>query len=335
MGQVITLGELLLRLTPPSNKRIRQAQSFRRYFGGAEANVAINLSQYGHETYFLSALPSNDLGNSAMSILNEAGVDNSLIKRKDGRIGVYFYEEGFSLKPPQVIYDRANSSFLSLPSENFNWDTVFENKSIFHVTGITLALNKDMRDFTFRALKEAKSRNVSVSFDFNYRSQLWSITKAKKTYLRVLPYVDIGFLGYKDLLAFLDVDDTLPKDFDKSILKEQFRKVAITYGINYLACTNREIISHSKNKLTGYMYFNENFVESSTYTFEVLERIGGGDAFASGILHGVLNEFVTEKIVEFGTASSVLKHFVYGDYTQYSAEEVDRFINEKGVGNFR
>lgn len=335
MGQVVTLGELLLRLTPLNNNRIRQSQTFKGYFGGAEANVAINLSQYGHQTFFLSSLPPNDLGQSAISILKKAGVDTTFVKKEDGRMGIYFYEEGFSLKSPQVIYDRQNSSFLRLSEAVLDWDTIFNQKDIFHVTGITLALNQDIRNFTFNALKEAKKRGVHVSFDFNYRSQLWSIAEAKEILLQVLPYVNIVFLGYKDLLAFLSVNETLPKSFDQGVLEEQFRMVSENYGINYIACTNREIISHSTNQLTGFMYHDNMFVESSTYTFEVLERIGGGDAFASGILHGILNRFKEKDIVEFGTASSVLKHMVHGDYTQFSAEEVDGFISHKEVENFR
>jgi len=335
MGRVLTLGEFLLRFTPLYNHRIRQADTFTSHFGGAEANVAINLSQYGHQTSFLSALPSNDIGQAAVSTLREAGVDTSFVKKQEGRMGIYFYEEGFSLKSPQVIYDRENSSFLRLAEATVDWDAIFKDTDIFHLTGITLALHEDMKNFTFQALKEAKRRRVQISFDFNYRSQLWSISEAKEVFLKVLPYVDIGFFGYKDLSAFFPGGETLPASFKQEVLEGELRKASEDYGIDYIACTNREVLSQSENTLTGYLYDDGSLVKSSTYSFEVLERIGGGDAFASGILHGILQGLKREEIVEFGTASSVLKHFVYGDYTQFSAEEVERFITEKGEGSFR
>lgn len=328
MAQVLTFGELLLRLTPPNKQRINQANAYHSFFGGAEANVAINLSRYGHDTSLLTALPPNDVGRAAISTLQGAGVDTSFIARLGDRLGIYFYEEGFSVKQPQVVYDRKNSSFLQLTETSIDWDAVFAGKDVFHLTGITPALSEAMRDFTFDIVKAAKQRNVTISFDFNYRSKLWSIEEAKKVYVDLLPYVDICFMGFKDLVAFLEVESTV--GFDEALLEKHYRDIAKRYDIAYLACTNRTIVSQSKNTLTGYMYHDGHFVASDCQSFDVLERIGGGDAFASGMLHGILSDMTLADTVEFGIASGVLKHTVYGDYTQFSNDDVHAFIQSNG-----
>lgn len=328
MTNVITIGELLMRLTPPDKQRINQANVYHAFFGGAEANVAINLSRYGHESTYLTALPPNELGDAAISTLKASGVDTSLVYRLGDRLGTYYYEEGFSVKQPEVLYDRKHSSALRLAEEDVEWGNIFAGKDVLHFTGITPALDRNMRNFTFNMVKEAKKRNVKISFDFNYRSKLWSIAEAKEVYVALLPYVDIGFMGYKDLTSFLGV--TAPSHFDKTVLKQQFHDIAEKYQITYLACTNRHILSQTKQEITGFIYHQGHFEESNCYAFEVLERIGGGDAFASGVLHGVLTEMPLNKIIEFGVASGVLKHMIYGDYSNFSAEEVERFIAGKG-----
>src|SRR5699024_8788444 len=317
-----------MRLTPPSKLRIKQTNTFHSFFGGAEANVAINLSNYGHETTFLTVLPINDLGDQALNVLKSSGVDTSYIYRIDERLGIYFYEEGFSVKQPDVLYDRKNSAALNLSEKQIEWDSIFSNKDILHLSGIRPALNEKMRIFTLKAVSEAKQRDITVSFHFNYHSKLWAIEEAKKVYLQILSYVDICFLGFKDLKPFFEMDST--SQCDKEMLKEYYKKISQTYNINYIAGTNRKIISQSKNELTGFIYHNGYFEESDRKTFEVLERIGGGDAFASGILHGVLTSMSINKTLEFGINSSVLKHMVYGDYTNFTEEEVENFIEDNG-----
>src|SRR5699024_4108418 len=218
-----------------------------------------------------TALPKNDVGDAAIMTLKSAGVDTSFIHRFGDRLGLYFYEEGFSVKQPQVVYDRKNASFLELAEKTIDWDTIFLEKDVIHLTGITPALNEEMRIFTIDVIKEAKQRNVTISFDFNYRSKLWSIDEAREVYIALLPYVDICFMGHKDLAVFLGMGAS--NAFDETLLKKHYRDVAKAYDIEYLACTNRTVVSQSKNELSGYLYHSEHFVESDCQSFDVLERI--------------------------------------------------------------
>lgn len=319
MGEVLTMGEVLLRLTAPNNRRIETSHYFDFYYGGSEMNVAINLSKYGHKSRFLTILPTNKVGEGAVASLRANNIDTSYVYREEGRIGIYYYEKGFSLKKPEVIYDRKNSTILSLSTKDIDWEYLFEKVDLFHVSGITMAICDELSKFTINVCKEAKKRNVLVSFDFNYREKLWTIEKAQKNYSKIMPFVDICFAGSKDLKAFFNIENTQGK------LDEGYEYLVNKYNLKCIASTNREVISANKNSLTGYIY-TDVLLESKTYTFEIVDRIGGGDAFVSGILHSILQNNSWQNTVNFGTASSVLKHFVPGDFTQYTAKEVEEFL---------
>src|SRR5699024_301232 len=204
MANIITMGEILLRLTPENQGHLQQSGNFNVYYGGAEANVAVSLSNFGHNVSFLSAVPSHDIGDAALKQLQKEGVGTKRVHRKGERLGIYFYEPGYSLKQAKVIYDRKFSSILDLPEEIIDWDAVFEQVDVLHTTGITPALSDEMQEFTLTAIKEAKKRSVQVSFDFNYRSKLWSVEKARSAFFEILPYVDICFAGFKDFAYLLD-----------------------------------------------------------------------------------------------------------------------------------
>ncbi|WP_010530530.1 sugar kinase [Lentibacillus jeotgali] len=324
MAKILTMGELLLRLTPVNHQRLNIGGHFTANYGGAEANVAVSLSRFGHDVSFLSAFPPNDIGDAALSHLQASGVDTSSVFRLGERLGIYFYEEGFSLRQGKVIYDRKASSVLELPDQYIDWDQVYDEVDLLHVTGITPALSKGMKEFTLAGIQEAKKRNVQVSFDFNYRSKLWGVEEAKETFLAILPHVDICFAGYKDFVYLLGFEG--PDEFDKETLERFYREFAELYKIKYLASTRRTVFSTSKNELTGYIYFEDYLYESDHVSFEILDRIGGGDAFASGVLHTIISGLAPEEVIEFGIGSGVLKHMVYGDYNQFSEEEVEAFL---------
>lgn len=320
MANVITIGEILQRLTPINKQKITQGNLFSSYFGGAEANVAVALSRFGHDVSYFTALPINDLGDAANLNLQRVGVDTSLIVRNEERLGIYYYEEGFSVRPPKVIYDRKHSSVLHLDVGSVNWNKIYETKEVLHISGITPALSEEMKELTLTAVKEAKKRDIQVSFDFNYRSKLWSIQEARETYVKILPYVDICFAGHKDLAVFLDMGEL--ETFNPILLEKHYQNLAKSYHINILASTYRKIISPSKNELTGFIYNSGKFYKSDCVSFEILDRIGGGDAFAAGILHGILTNMDLQETIHFGVASSVLKHAVNGDSIEFSTDEV-------------
>ncbi|WP_028784644.1 sugar kinase [Thalassobacillus devorans] len=329
MANVLTIGELLIRLTPPDHQRLHQTNQLNLFYGGAEANVAMNLSHLGHNVRYFSALPPNDIGEGAVNHLKAGGVDTSYLLRKGERLGLYFLEEGFSLKQANVIYDRKYSSIFELPEQTIDWDDLLKDIDLLHTTGITPALGDGMKEFTITALKEAKKRGIQVSFDFNYRSKLWGVAEAKTAFLEILPYVDICFAGYKDFIYLLDYKG--PETFDAEVLKDFYKRMKDQYEITCMACTNRTTYSTSKNDLAAYLFDGTTFYESPVISFEILDRIGGGDSFASGVLHGILTQLPAQEVIEFGLASGVLKHMVYGDHNQFSEQEVRSFM--ANIGN--
>ncbi len=333
MGRVVAFGEVLMRLTPPDHRHISQTDCLNVHFGGAEANVMVNLSNLGHDVRLLTSLPGHSVGDAAMIHLQAHRVDTSFIQRIDGRLGIYYYESGYSLRQAKVIYDRHSSSIQLLDEEMINWDLLLENVQLFHLTGITLALGPVVRQIALRALEEAKKRNISVSFDFNYRSALWSIEEAKIEFQKVLPYVSICFAGYKDFRASLDMEG--PEEFDEEELKGFFKLATDRYGMRAIACTNRVVHQSNDHQLQGFLYMDGVTVQTKSFRFAIVDRIGGGDAFASGILHGLLIKKTAEETVQFGTGLAILKHFVSGDVSTYTGHDVERFINSPGVDVLR
>lgn len=329
MGKVITIGELMMRLTPKNKERLNQANEFKSYYGGAEANVAMSLSKFGHESSFLSIIPQNDIGDAALSYLAGGGVNTSWVFREGNRLGIYYYEEGYSLKQAKVIYDRDYSAIHYLPDIEIDWETVFMDIDILHITGITPALSEKMKDFTLKAIAEAKKFSLKVSFDFNYRGKLWSINKAKQTYLDILPYVDICFAGYKDFIYILG--EVAHNSFSEKKLAKFFKYYTHKYDIEVFAATDRQITSATQNSIQGYLYQEGQLYTSEVYEFDILERIGGGDAFTAGILHGIMSSMDSTETVEFGTASGVLKHMVYGDHNRYTQSEIKEFLKNRGM----
>ncbi|MHA6253137.1 PfkB family carbohydrate kinase [Oceanobacillus sp. CAU 1775] len=331
MGKILTIGELMIRLTPPGKERLHRATVFKSYYGGAEANVAVSLAGFGHESAFLSALPNNELGKAAIRHLRANDVNTDWIYRSGERLGLYYYEEGYSVRPAKVIYDRKHSSIHELPLFEVNWKEVFKDVDILHITGITPALGKELKEFIIEAAKQGSECGVKVSFDFNYRSKLWTIPEARETFLAILPYVSICFAGYKDFNLLLN--EAGPESFHPKTLQQYYEKYSKKYAIDYLVCTDRRIIGGQKQELSGWLYRNGELYETPYFKMDVLERIGGGDAFAAGVLHGILTEMDSEDIIHFGVAASVLKHTIYGDDNQVTVEEVKQFMlsNEQDI----
>ena len=206
MAQILTMGEMMMRLTPPSHQRLVQTNDFHVYFGGAEANVAMNMAQFGHDASLLTALPANAMGEAAKRRLRTAGVHTNTIVDQGRRLGLYYVEEGYSVKPAEVIYDRADASVGELVDTALDWEQLLAGVDVFHVSGITPALGPAMHNLTMTALKEAASRGVQVSFDCNYRAKLWSPEEAKASFEAILPYVDTCFISHKDFVYLLGME---------------------------------------------------------------------------------------------------------------------------------
>lgn len=337
MEKIITLGEIMLRLSTPDYSTINQTHSFMVNYGGGEANVAVALSHMGHKTYFISKLPPNQLGDGAITHLLSHGVNTDFVARGSSTIGIYFLETGFGGRPSKVIYNRKHSAITRIQEEEFDWKAIFEGATWFHLSGITLALGDRVRKFALRACKEAKNYGVPVSFDFNYRSKLWSIEEARPVYKRFMSYVNVVFASFYDANTILQIP--LDSDFTGTTLSEKrrnvFPKMIEKYNLRYIFGTDRVVYSATENSLAGY-YFELKDQELSCHLtepirFNIYDRIGGGDAFASGVIHGLLKDFSNPNYaVHYGLNTSVLKHTIYGDASVLSCEDIENFMAANG-----
>lgn len=337
MEKIITFGEIMLRLSTPDYNTIDQTHSYLANYGGGEANVAVALSHLGHKTYFMSKLPPNQLGDSAVSHLRAHGVNTDYIVRGSTTLGIYFLETGFGGRPSKVIYNRKHSAITRVTESEFNWKQIFQGATWFHVSGISLALGEKVRKVAFRAAKEAKKYGVKVSFDFNYRSKLWTIDEARPVFQEFMNYIDIAFASFYDANTILEIP--LDEGLENATLSEKrrnvFPKMIEKYNLNYIFGTDRVVFSATENSLAGY-YFKYNSGElswelTSPIRFNIYDRIGGGDAFASGVIHGLLKNFDDPAYaVRYGLNTSVLKHTIYGDACVLSCEDIENFMKASG-----
>ena len=327
--KVITLGEILLRFSTRQDIRIKNTDEFRVCYGGAETNVGLSLTQFGHEVSAASVLPeSNPLSDAILSRMHGYGVDTNLIINKPGRLGTYYLEQGNSVRGSKVTYDRKYSSIATLENLCWNLDEIFKGVDLLHISGILPALSKKWQSWTVEVVRKAKEYGCRVSFDMNYRSKLWSYEEAYPCFQQILPYVDILSAGRLDAIHFLKV----ASEDENVSLEEIYKRVQAKYpNIKVLYSTKRNVISTNHNELQGFFLGEDGqFVESKLYDINpIIDRVGGGDAFAAGILNGVLKGWDSQRIVDFGTASSVLKHTVFGDWNPFNEDEVFEFMNQK------
>ena len=309
MAKVVTLGEIMLRLSPPGYERFAQASRFDVNYGGAEANVAASLAQLGNNAAFLSKIPKNAIGDAAIATLKSLGVNCQYIARGGKRLGIYFLENGASIRPSSVVYDRADSSVTQAKATEFDFDKIFNDVDLFHVSGITPVLSQDAADLTLAALKKAKEHGVTVSFDLNYRAKLWTdhIEEKQQMLSDMMPYVDICFGNARDAAKCLGYTengmDFINGDYSICVDETHMTNVMKHYGFTHLITTLRNSISASDNGWSGAICTDSGLYHGRTYDLHIVDRVGGGDAFAAGVLHGILAEMGDEKALEFGLAA--------------------------------
>jgi len=335
--KILTFGEIMLRLSTPDYATINQTQSFLVNYGGGEANVAVALAHMGHRTYFMSKLPPNQLGDGAITHLRSHGVNTDYVVRGSTTIGIYFLETGFGGRPSKVIYNRKHSAITRISEEEFDWEEIFGDATWFHLSGITLALGERVRKVALRAVKEAKKHNVPVSFDFNYRSKLWTVEEARPVYKEFMNYVNIVFASFYDANTILEIP--LDEGLEDKTLSEKrrnvFPKMIKKYNLQYIFGTDRVVYTATDNSLAGY-YFKliDNDLSwelTDPIRFNIYDRIGGGDAFASGVIHGLLKDYNNPAYaVRYGLNTSVLKHTIYGDASTMSCEDIETFMAANG-----
>lgn len=328
MKTVVTFGEVLARLSTEQGHRLTNASNLQLNFGGAEANVAISLAQFGNKARLVTKLPDNLLGKGATNYLKSLDVDTDLIDFGGERLGSYYLETGGGNRSSKVIYDRKYSSFSALSSEELDFSTIFENAYLLHVTGITPALSDEMVEVVELLFSEAKQQNLQISFDFNYRSKLWTQKEAGKAFKRLLPYVDICSCAELDMIYLLGYPKLAEElDYEEK-LDHYYTQLTTDYpNIKLCMSTRRESISSSHNTLKGFLYTNSKLYTSKTYNIDhIIDRVGGGDAFVAGILHGTNKNWDPHTTVSFATAASVLKHTIRGDANIVSEAEVKEMI---------
>ena len=335
MAKVVTMGEIMLRLSTPGYERFVQSDNFDVCYGGGEANVAVSLANYGHESYFVTKLPTHEIGESAVNALRQFGVHTDYIARGGERVGIYFLETGASMRPSTVIYDRAHSSISEAVVEDFDFDKVFEGATWFHWTGITPALGKKSQEVLKAALIAAKKHGVTVSVDLNYRKKLWTPDEAKACMSELMQYVDVCIGNEEDAekcLGFKAGSDVTSGKLELGGYEEVFRKMKETYGFKYIATSLRESFSASDNGWSALAFDGNEFYRSRRYEVRIVDRVGGGDSFSGGFIHGLLKYGDYKKALEFAVAASALKHTIPGDFNHVSEKEVETLVNGDASG---
>lgn len=336
MKKVVTLGEIMLRLSTPRYERFVQADSFDVVYGGGEANVAVSLANYGLESYYVTKLPKHEIGQAAVNHLRRYGVKTDYIVRGGERIGIYYLETGASMRPSKVIYDRAHSAIAEADVSEFDFDEIFKDADWFHFTGITPALSDKAAILTEEALKAAKKHNVTVSVDLNYRKNLWSPEKAQKVMTNLMKYVDVCIGNEEDAeltLGFKPGDsDVVAGKLDLEGYKRMFMEMMDKFDFKYVASSLRESYSASDNGWSACIYDGNEFYHSRKYDIHIVDRVGGGDSFASGLIYGLLTGKDYKEALEFGVAASALKHTIHGDFNMVTVSEVERLVKGDASG---
>ena len=336
MGKIVTLGEIMLRLSPAGNRRFVQVDDFDVIWGGGEANVAVSCANYGHDAYFVSKLPEHEIGQAAVNALRRYGVDIRHVARGGKRVGIYYCETGASMRPSKVIYDRAGSAIAVADPEDFDFDAILEGADWFHWSGITPAISDKAAELARLACEAAKRHGVTVSVDLNFRKKLWTSEKAQSIMRPLMQYVDVCIGNEEDAelcLGFKPEADVEGGETNAEGYKGIFRAMAREFGFKYVVSTLRESYSATHNGWKAMIYNGEEFYESKRYDiFPIIDRVGGGDSFSGGLIHGLLTMKSQGEALEFAVAASALKHTIPGDFNLVSAAEVQSLAGGNANG---
>lgn len=338
MKPVVTFGEIMLRLAPPGFERFLQSPQFVATFGGGEANVAVSVAGFGWPAAYVTVLPNNPIGDAVIYQLRGFGVDTSRILRKTGRLGVYYVEPGANQRASKVVYDRANSCIALAKPGDFDWDQVFDGAGWFHVTGITPAISQSAAELALESAAKARAKGLTVSCDLNYRKNLWKWGKTAPEVMRELVrFVDVGIANEEDVQEALgikaDVDVHAGK-LDTAQYEQLTAKVMNEYpNIRTIAITLRESKSASHNGWAACLNNGKEFLVSRRYEItHIVDRVGGGDAFAGGLIYGLQALPSHAEALEFAVAASCLKHSIPGDFNRFSVDEVKGLMKGGGSG---
>lgn len=329
----------MLKFSPLNYKRLLQATTMNVEYAGAEANVAVSLANYGINSKFVSKLPANDFGDAAINTLRHYGVDISEVVRGGYRIGIYFAEKGASQRPSKVIYDRSGSSIACAEPSDFDWNSIFEGVAWFHFTGITPALSDSLASICLDACKKAKSKGITISCDLNFRRKLWSHEAAKRVMTELCQYVDVCIANEEDAADVFGIKAE-GSDANSGIINEKSyvsvaQQLCDCFGFKYVAITLRESLSASDNNWSAILYDERQVYNSRKYPIHIVDRIGGGDSFAAGLIYGLHEYKEPQKALDFAVAASCLKQTIEGDFNLASVVEVENLMTSTGIGRIQ
>ena len=338
MSKYLTFGELMLRLKSPGKERFLQSPSLEATFGGGEANVAVSLANYGLDAEFLSVIPDNAIGDAAIGELRRFNVDTSKVIRTAGRMGIYYLETGANQRASKVIYDRAYSAISLFDPAGYDWDSIYEGVKWLHISGITPAISEETKDASILAVKEAKMRGVTVSIDLNYRKNLWKYgVDAKDVMTEMTKYADIIIANEEDCQKSLGLKCESNVEGGK-LDQEDYKKLSDSLlekfpNVKKVAITLRESKSADINFWAAALNNGSEFIVSRKYEmYDIVDRVGGGDSFAGGLIYG-LNELEGDReALEFAVAASCLKHTIDGDFNRVTIDEVMKLAKGDGSG---
>ncbi|PNR99461.1 2-dehydro-3-deoxygluconokinase [Petrotoga mexicana DSM 14811] len=335
-SKIVTFGEIMMRLSPPNYFRFVQTDSFEVTYGGGEANVAASLANYGENAYFVTKVPGNPIGQSAINHLRRYGVKTDYIVRGGERLGIYFHEFGASQRPSLVIYDRKYSSFAESQPTEYKWEKFLDEAKWFHFTGITPALSENAAQACLDAVETAKNKGIIVSCDLNYRKKLWSPQKANEVMSELMKYVDIVIANEEDAEKVFNIkakdSDVAKGNLKLDDYKDVAKQIFDRFDLKGVAITLRESFSAFDNGWSGLYYDGSKFYCSKKYQIHIVDRVGGGDSFAGGLIYALINNYAPQEAIEFATAASCLKHSIIGDFNHVTVEEVKTLTKGDSTG---
>ncbi len=336
MKTTVTFGEVMLRLATPNHLRFSQATVLEKTYGGGEANVAVSLANYGLPARFVTRLPKNELGQDAINGLRGLGVDTSKIVRAGDRMGIYFLESGAAQRGSNVLYDRANSAISEVKLGEIDWASVFADAGWFHFTGITPALSDSAAAVSLEAAQAAKAAGVTVSCDLNFRKKLWSSQKANDVMSGLMASVDYCIANEEDAEKVFGIKAGETEVTSGALEHDRYIDVAkqLTdkFGFKGVAITLRESFSASRNGWSALFYTDGKANFSRRYEMEIVDRVGGGDSFAGGLIYALQTGKNASEAIEFAVAASCLKHSISGDYNLVTLKEVEALVGGDGSG---
>jgi len=339
MKKIVTFGEIMLRLAPPGYRRFVQADVFEATYGGAEANVAVSLANFGMNSLFVTKLPDHEIGQAAVNTLRRYGVDTSKIVRGGDRIGVYYLEKGASQRASKVIYDRKGSAIAEAKKDEFDWDAVFDNAGWFHFTGITPALSDNAAAACLAACKKAAEKGIRISCDLNYRKTLWGRDKAREVMSGLMDYVDVCVLNEEDAADVFSISAKNTDVESGKLSREGFTEVARIlagrFSFDVVGVTLRSSQTANDNNWSAMLYDGEECCFSDEYPLHIVDRVGAGDSFSAALIYSLIKGYATQEAVEFAAAVSCLKHSVEGDFNLVGLDEINSLVGGNASGRIK